>query len=88
MIKDWGNSFPQFKMTNYWRYIMEELLKEEFYDQFIKLFSDAKKNLLTAVNITMVYSYYEAGRMIVEQEQQGNERAEYGKYILKNCQKS
>ena len=30
----------------------------------------------------MVYSYYEAGRMIVEEEQQGKERAEYGKYIL------
>lgn len=31
----------------------------------------------------MVYSYYEAGRMIVEEEQQGKERAEYVKYILK-----
>lgn len=31
----------------------------------------------------MVYSYYEAGRMIVEEEQQGKERAEYGKYILR-----
>ena len=31
----------------------------------------------------MVYSYYEAGRMIVEEEQNGKERAEYGKYILK-----
>ena len=37
----------------------------------------------TAVNITMVYSYYEAGRMIVEEEQGGKERAAYGKYILK-----
>ena len=31
----------------------------------------------------MVYSYYEAGRMIVEEEQGGKERAAYGKYILK-----
>lgn len=31
----------------------------------------------------MVYSYYEADQMIVEEEQQGKERAEYGKYILK-----
>lgn len=66
---------------------MEELLNEEFYDQFIKLFSDAKKNLTATVNMTMVYSYYEAGRMIVEKEQQGKERAEYGKYILKNLSK-
>ena len=63
---------------------MEELLNDEFYNQFVKLFTDAKKKLTTAVNMTMVYSYYEAGRMIVEEEQQGKERAEYGKYILKN----
>ena len=33
--------------------------------------------------MTMVYSYYEAGRMIVEEEQDGKERASYGKYILR-----
>ena len=31
----------------------------------------------------MVYLCYEAGRMIVEEEQSGKERAAYGKYILK-----
>lgn len=31
----------------------------------------------------MVYTYYEIGRMIVEDEQQGKERAEYGKQVLK-----
>ncbi len=31
----------------------------------------------------MVYSYYEAGRMIVQEEQDGKERASYGKYILR-----
>ena len=31
----------------------------------------------------MVYTYYEIGRMIVEQEQKGKERAQYGKKILK-----
>ena len=33
--------------------------------------------------MTMVYSYYEAGRMIIEEEQDGKERAVDGKYILK-----
>lgn len=36
-----------------------------------------------AVNIAMVYSYYEVGRMIIEEEQNGEQRAEYGKAILK-----
>jgi DUF1016 N-terminal domain len=31
----------------------------------------------------MVHTYYEIGRMIVEDEQQGKERAEYGKQVLK-----
>ena len=41
------------------------------------------KKLSVAVNMTMVYLCYEAGRMIVEEEQSGKERAAYGKYILK-----
>ena len=35
-----------------------------------------------SVNMAMVYSYYEAGRMIIDEEQNGSERAAYGKYIL------
>lgn len=62
---------------------MENVQRENFYQQIIELFENAKKNLSIAVNVTMVYSYYEAGRMIVEEEQHGKERAEYGKYILK-----
>lgn len=63
---------------------MEEFIKEGFYKQVLELFQNAKKNVSAAVNMTMVYSYYEAGRMIIEEEQQGKERAEYGKYILKH----
>lgn len=64
-------------------YFMDNIQNETFYDKVIELFQNAKKNLSTAVNMTMVYSYYEAGRMIVEEEQGGKERAAYGKYILK-----
>lgn len=31
----------------------------------------------------MVYTYYDIGHMIIEEEQKGNNRADYGKYILK-----
>ena len=31
----------------------------------------------------MVYSYFEVGRKIVEEEQTGENRAQYGQYILK-----
>lgn len=36
------------------------------------------------VNQTIVLSYFEIGRMIVEDEQNGINRAEYGKNLLKN----
>ena len=62
---------------------MDNIQNETFYNKVIELFQNAKKNLSTAVNMAMVYSYYEAGRMIVEEEQDGKERATYGKYILK-----
>ena len=37
----------------------------------------------TAVNLSMVYAYYEIGRMIVEEEQRGEQRATYGTQLLK-----
>src|SRR5690606_14417222 len=36
-----------------------------------------------SVNQTMVVTYYEIGRMIVEEEQNGKERADYGKHLIK-----
>ena len=37
----------------------------------------------STVNVTMVYTYFEVGRYIIEDEQGGNTRAEYGKGVLK-----
>lgn len=54
-----------------------------FNEQILELLIQSKKNVKTAVNIAMVYTYYEIGRRIVEEEQHGNGRADYGKYLLK-----
>ena len=43
--------------------------------------------MLQTVNQTMVLTYFEIGRMIVEEEQDGKERAGYGKQILKELSK-
>ena len=43
----------------------------------------ARKAAKTAVNLSMVYAYFEIGRMIIEEEQHGQDRAAYGKQILK-----
>lgn len=35
------------------------------------------------MNLSMVYTYYEIGKRIVQEEQNGQERADYGKYLIK-----
>lgn len=54
-----------------------------FNEQILELLMQSKKNVKTAVNTAMVYTYYEIGRRIVEEEQHGNGRADYGKHLLK-----
>jgi predicted nuclease of restriction endonuclease-like (RecB) superfamily len=53
------------------------------YAGIAELLQAARNTVVRAVNQTMVYTYYEIGRRIVEDEQNGNERAEYGKQVLK-----
>lgn len=45
---------------------------------------EARKRVLTSVNLAEVYTKYQIGRYIVEEEQQGAERAQYGKQLLQS----
>ena len=51
-------------------------LNNIFLDKVSVVVEEARKNVKTAVNIMMVYTYFEIGRMIVEEEQSGSNRAE------------
>lgn len=62
---------------------MSNHVETSFINEIKKLILDAKEKVKTAINISMVYTYYEIGRRIVEQEQKGKNRAEYGKEVLK-----
>lgn len=53
-----------------------------FNEEILELLQKAKIKIKTAVNISMVYTYYEIGKRIVEEEQNGNDRAEYGKHLI------
>jgi predicted nuclease of restriction endonuclease-like (RecB) superfamily len=52
-------------------------------NKVIELLDSARTNVVRSINQTMVLSYFEIGRLIVEEEQNGRERANYGKTILK-----
>jgi Uncharacterized conserved protein len=56
--------------------------KLDLADRVIALVEDARKRVATAANVALVYTYYEVGRMIVEDEQGGKKRAAYGKAQL------
>lgn len=55
----------------------------KFHSQIVDLLQSARNKVIRTVNQTMVMTYFEIGRMIVEEEQEGKERADYGKQILK-----
>ena len=59
----------------------------EFFSRIVDLLQSARSKVLQTVNQTMVLTYFEIGRMIVEEEQDGKERAGYGKQILKKLSK-
>lgn len=61
---------------------MSEQIDKTFIRNVADILKQAKQNAKTAVNLSMVYAYFEIGRIIVEEEQNGNDRAAYGKQIL------
>ena len=66
---------------------MENIVTDNFFDRILDILKNARKQAKMALNISMVYSYYEVGRAIIEEEQNGKQRAEYGKAILKELSK-
>ena len=44
-----------------------------------QIISNAKERVYSSVNSTMVQAYWLIGKRIIEEEQSGKERAEYGK---------
>ena len=60
---------------------------KEVFSQIKTLLINARNHVVQSVNTTMVYTYFEIGRIIVENEQGGKERAEYNKQTLKKLSK-
>ena len=56
-------------------------------DRIIDLWDDAKIKAITAVNTTLLEANWKTGQYIVEFEQKGQIRAEYGKQLLVNLSK-
>ncbi|KQM75932.1 hypothetical protein ASE74_20255 [Pedobacter sp. Leaf216] len=59
-----------------------QIQRQNLYTKVIELLNQARQNVTQTINNAMATAYFEIGRMIIEEEQQGKERAEYGKQIL------
>lgn len=59
-------------------------LQNPIINKISQLLELARNRVVITVNQTMVLTYFEIGRMIVEDEQNGENRAEYGKKLLKD----
>ncbi len=57
---------------------------DELYKTISDIIYEARNKVYSTANSAMVEAYWQIGRNIVEYEQNGNARAEYGKSVIKN----
>jgi len=66
--------------------LAKDELDRSIYESIKEVLTNAREKAYKAVNFAMVEAYWNVGKLIVE-AQDGNERAEYGDYLLKNLSK-
>ncbi|MCH6233879.1 DUF1016 N-terminal domain-containing protein [Cognataquiflexum rubidum] len=59
-------------------------LKKELIHQIQSIIASARERAIRSVDTERVLMYWQIGKVIFEEEQQGNDRAEYGKYLIKS----
>ena len=55
----------------------------DFYESIRAILSEARKKAYANVNHIMVEAYWRIGQRIVEEEQAGKERADYGRFLIR-----
>lgn len=59
-------------------------IRAGFLSQIKNIIHEARHNSVKAVDFQRVIMYWNIGKSIFEEEQQGKDRADYGKYLIKN----
>lgn len=58
-------------------------IKNEFYINVKLILQNARNNAYKQINFIMVEAYWNIGKQIVDEEQNGKDRAQYGSYLIK-----
>ena len=61
--------------------------QELLYHQAVSIIDRGRESIVTSIYKETTKSYYLLGKLIIEDEQQGKEKAEYGKNIIQNLSK-
>ena len=64
-----------------------EVVSISFIKEIKQIIEESKKLVVRNVNTIMLHSYWSIGKRIVEEEQKGNVRADYGSSLLKELSK-
>lgn len=67
---------------------MDNHLDNNMLSQIKLLLNDARKSVASTVNAVLLQTYWQIGKIIVEDEQQHSNRAEYGKQTLKTLSRA
>lgn len=78
------NSYLPKKAAKKEQEITQPEIRNELYRNISEILQAARQNAYRAVNFVMVEAYWNIGRLIVEEEQQGKQRADYGTNLIKN----
>jgi len=60
---------------------------ETFIEEIKQIIDDSRSKAMRSIDFCRVQMYWAIGKRISEKEQQGKERADYGKYIIRNLSK-
>jgi len=63
---------------------LENINIDGLYSRVRGIIETRRATVYNTANLEMLLTYWEIGREIVEEDQGGNEKAEYGKFIIKN----
>lgn len=67
--------------------VKQSLLSSNFIHEIKEIIQSARTNAVRSVDFCRVQMYWQMGRRIFEEEQEGKERAEYGTYLIQNLAK-
>ena len=63
-------------------------ITKAYVDEVKQILREARTKAYSAVNYAMIEAYWLIGKRIVEETQQGEQRANYGEQVIKNISKA